>query len=105
MIARIRALEARGHTRTIGIGLAAVTALVSGFSVFVNASAVRAFTDPVLFSTLKNGVAAIVLISSALAVVDRAPARVRSLSPRSLAGLAVIGVVGGGIPFVLFFTG
>ena len=105
MIARIRALEARGHTRTIGIGLAAVTALVSGFSVFVNASAVRAFTDPVLFTTLKNGVAAIVLISIALAVVDRAPARVRSLSPRSLAGLAVIGVVGGGIPFVLFFTG
>ena len=105
MIARIRALEARGHTRTIGIGLAAVTALVSGVSVFVNASAVRAFTDPVLFTTLKNGVAAIVLISIALAVVDRAPARVRTLSPRSLAGLAVIGVVGGGVPFVLFFTG
>ena len=105
MIARIRALEARGHTKRIGIGLAAITALVSGVSVFVNASAVRAFGDPVLFTTLKNGVAAIVLISIALAVVDRAPARVRSLSPRSLAGLAVIGVVGGGIPFVLFFTG
>lgn len=105
MIARIRALEARGHTRTIGIGLAAVTALVSGFSVFVNASAVRTFTDPVLFTTLKNGVAAIVLTAIALAVVDRAPDRVRRLSPRSLAGLAVIGVIGGGIPFVLFFTG
>ena len=105
MIARIRALEARGHQRSIGIGLAAVTALVSGFSVFVNASAVRAFTDPVLFTTLKNGVAAIALVAIALAVVDRAPARVRSLSPRSLAGLAVIGVIGGGIPFVLFFTG
>jgi len=78
MIARIRALEARGHTRTIGIGLAAVTALVSGFSVFVNASAVRTFTDPVLFTTLKNGVAAIVLVAIALAVVDRAPARGRT---------------------------
>jgi drug/metabolite transporter (DMT)-like permease len=105
MIARIRAFEARGHTRSIGICLAAVTALVSGFSVFVNASAVRAFTDPVLFTTLKNGVAAIVLTAIALAVVDHAPARVRSLRPRSLAGLAVIGVIGGGIPFVLFFTG
>ena len=105
MIARIRALEARGHTRSIGIGLAAVTALVSGFSVFVNASAVRAFSDPVLFTTLKNGVAAIVLVAIGLAVVDRAPARIRSLSPRSLGGLAVIGVIGGGIPFVLFFTG
>lgn len=105
MIARIRALEARGNQRTIGIGLAAVTALVSGFSVFVNASAVRAFTDPVLFTTLKNGVAAMVLVGIALAVVDRAPTRVRRLDPRSLAGLVVIGIVGGGIPFVLFFTG
>ena len=105
MIARIRALEARGHQRTIGIALAGVTALVSGFSVFVNASAVRAFTDPVLFTTLKNGVAAVILVAIALAVVDRAPARLRRLDPRSVAGLAAIGVIGGGIPFVLFFTG
>lgn len=105
MIARIRALEARGNQRRIGIGLAAITALVSGFSVFVNASAVRTFSDPVLFTTLKNGVAAVVLWAIALAVVDRAPARVRALDRRSLAGLVVIGVIGGGIPFVLFFTG
>jgi drug/metabolite transporter (DMT)-like permease len=105
MIARIRALEARGHQRTIGIGLAGMTALVSGVSVFVNASAVRAFTDPVLFTTLKNGVAALILMSVALAVVDRAPARLRRLDRRSLAGLVTIGVIGGGIPFVLFFTG
>ncbi len=105
MIARIRALEARGHRRTIGMGLAALTALVSGFSVFVNASAVRAFADPVLFTTLKNGVAAVVLATIALVVVDRAPSRVRRLEPRSVAGLALIGVIGGGIPFVLFFTG
>lgn len=105
MIARIRALEARGHRRTVGIGLAAVTALVSGFSVFVNASAVRAFGDPVLFTTLKNGVAAVILVGIALVVVDRAPSRVRRLEPRSVAGLVLIGVIGGGIPFVLFFTG
>ena len=105
MLARMHALEARGHRRSIGIGLAAITALVSGFSVFVNASAVRAFSDPVLYTTLKNGVAAVVLVGIALAVVDRAPVRVRRLGPRSLAGLVVIGIVGGGIPFVLFFTG
>jgi len=105
MIDRIRALEARGHTKRIGIGLAAVTALVSGVSVFVNASAVRAFGDPVLFTTLKNGVAAIVLVAVAAAVVDRAPMRIRRLDPRSLAGLVLLGVIGGSIPFVLFFTG
>jgi drug/metabolite transporter (DMT)-like permease len=105
MIDRIRALEARGHTKRIGIGLAAVTALVSGVSVFVNASAVRAFGDPVLFTTLKNGVAAIVLVAMAAAVVDRAPMRIRRLDPGSLAGLVLLGVIGGSIPFVLFFTG
>jgi drug/metabolite transporter (DMT)-like permease len=105
MIDRIRALEARGHTKRIGIGLAALTALVSGVSVFVNASAVRAFGDPVLFTTLKNGVAAIVLVAMAAAVVDRAPMRIRRLDPRSLAGLVLLGVIGGSIPFVLFFTG
>jgi drug/metabolite transporter (DMT)-like permease len=105
MIDRIRALEARGHTKRIGIGLAAITALVSGVSVFVNASAVRAFGDPVLFTTLKNGVAAIVLVAVAAAVVDRAPMRIRRLDPRSLAGLVLLGVIGGSIPFVLFFTG
>jgi drug/metabolite transporter (DMT)-like permease len=105
MIDRIRALGARSHQRSLGIGLAAVTALVSGVSVFVNASAVRAFGDPVLFTTLKNAVAAVILVGFALAVVERAPARIRRLEPRSLAGLAVIGVIGGGIPFVLFFTG
>ena len=42
-----------------GLALACATALVSGISVFVNASAVRAFDDPVLFTTLKNGVAAV----------------------------------------------
>ena len=105
MIDRIRALEARGHTKRIGIGLAAVTALVSGVSVFVNASAVRAFGDPVLFTTLKNGVAAIVLVAMAAAVVDRAPMRIRRLDPRSLAGLVLLGAIGGSIPFVLFFTG
>lgn len=105
MIARIRALEARGHQRTIGIGLAGITALVSGFSVFVNASAVRAFTDPVLFTTLKNGVAAVILVAIALAIVDRVPERLRGIDRRSAAGLIAIGVIGGGIPFVLFFTG
>jgi drug/metabolite transporter (DMT)-like permease len=74
-------------------------------SVFVNASAVRAFGDPVLFTTLKNGVAAIVLVAMAAAVVDRAPMRIRRLDPRSLAGLVLLGVIGGSIPFVLFFTG
>jgi drug/metabolite transporter (DMT)-like permease len=105
MITRIRQLERGGHAVGVGLGLAAVTALVSGVSVFLNATAVRAVGDPVLFTTLKNGVAAIILVALATTVVPRAGATIRGLDRRSLAGLLAIGVVGGSIPFVLFFTG
>jgi drug/metabolite transporter (DMT)-like permease len=105
MITRIRQLERGGHAVGVGLGLAAVTALVSGVSVFLNATAVRSVGDPVLFTTLKNGVAAIILVALATTVVPRAGATIRGLDRRSLAGLLAIGVVGGSIPFVLFFTG
>jgi len=84
-----------------GLGLAGATALVSGVSVFVNASAVREFDDPVLFTTLKNGVAAMLLVTMALAVV-RGPWVPR---PRAVPGLVALGIIGGSVPFVLFFTG
>jgi drug/metabolite transporter (DMT)-like permease len=105
MISRIRQLDREGHAVGVGIGLAIITALVSGVSVFLNATAVRSVGDPVLFTTLKNGVAAIVLVTLAAAIVPNAPGVVRGLDRRSIAGLLVIGVIGGSIPFVLFFTG
>jgi drug/metabolite transporter (DMT)-like permease len=69
--------------------------------VFINASAVQAFDDPVVFTTLKNGIAAIVLVALAVtAVREPWPA-----GPRTWLGLATLGVIGGSVPFVLFFTG
>jgi drug/metabolite transporter (DMT)-like permease len=85
----------------VGLALAATTAVVSGFSVFVNASAVQAFDDPVGFTTLKNGVAAILLLVLAAAAV-KGP---WLPSPRSVPALVVLGVLGGSVPFVLFFSG
>jgi drug/metabolite transporter (DMT)-like permease len=90
-----------GARMRTGLALAGATALVSGISVFVNASAVRAFDDPVLFTTLKNGVAAVLLVTMALAVV-RGPWVPKA---RAMPGLVALGVLGGSIPFVLFFTG
>ncbi len=84
-----------------GLALAGATALVSGISVFVNASAVRAFDDPVLYTTLKNGVAASLLLAMALAVV-RGPWITRA---GVVPGLVALGILGGSVPFVLFFTG
>jgi drug/metabolite transporter (DMT)-like permease len=105
MIRILRALEARPLSARFGLGLAAVTAVVSGVSVFLNATAVRAVGDPVLFTTLKNGVAAIVLLALAGMAVPHAQRAVGRLDRRTVAGLLALGVIGGSVPFVLFFTG
>jgi drug/metabolite transporter (DMT)-like permease len=105
VIRLIRRLDGDGRSRRAGLALALATALISGFSVAINAGAVRQFGDPVLFTTLKNGVAAVLLIGLAAATVPRLGETVRRLPPRAALGLVAIGVVGGGIPFVLFFTG
>jgi drug/metabolite transporter (DMT)-like permease len=86
-----------------GIGLALVTALISGVSIFVNGFAVKQLPDAAVFTTLKNGVAAVLLIALAAAAVR--PADLRSVSRRSWGWLLVIGIVGGSVPFVLFFSG
>jgi drug/metabolite transporter (DMT)-like permease len=105
VIDRIRAADRGGHRLSIGLALAGTTALVSGVSVFLNATAVRSVGDPVLFTTLKNGVAALILVALALALVPRPVATVAALGTRTKLGLLALGVVGGSIPFVLFFTG
>ena len=86
-----------------GIALALVTAVISGVSIFVNGFAVKQLPDPAVYTTLKNGVAAILLIG--LATATTRPDVVRAVRPRDWGWLAVIGVIGGSVPFVLFFTG
>jgi drug/metabolite transporter (DMT)-like permease len=101
MIRWLRTFDTPSRAPRFGLALAGVTAIISGVSVFVNASAVRAFDDPVVFTTLKNGVAAVVLLSLALTAA-RAP---WSAAPRTWIGLVALGVIGGSVPFILFFTG
>ncbi len=84
-----------------GVYLALGTALISGVSVFLNGFAVRQFSDPATYTTLKNAVAAIILIGAFLAV-GGVP---RALGTRRWLGLAVLGLIGGSVPFLLFFTG
>lgn len=85
----------------VGVSLALGTALISGVAVFLNSQAVRQFPDATLFTTLKNGVAAVVLLGAA-AAVGGLP---RGLGSRRWLGLLTLGLVGGSIPFVLFFNG
>ena len=90
----------------IGMALALCTAVVSGVAVFLNAQAVRSVGDPVVFTTLKNGVAAILLIGLAFGVSRRTgPAPRLPRTRNGWLGLLALGVIGGSVPFVLFFTG
>ncbi|TAK00781.1 MAG: DMT family transporter [Chloroflexota bacterium] len=86
-----------------GIGLAFATALISGVSIYVNGFAVKQLPDAAVFTTLKNAVAALILVGLAAATLR--PADVRSMDRTSWTRLAVIGVVGGSLPFILFFGG
>ncbi|MBC7290592.1 MAG: DMT family transporter [Actinotalea sp.] len=92
-------------TRRTGLLLALTTAAISGVAVFLNGFGVRAFGDATAYTTAKNLVAALVLLA-AVGLGSRAGARLtRPTSRRQWAGLAVVAVVGGSVPFVLFFEG
>jgi drug/metabolite transporter (DMT)-like permease len=83
--------------------LALAAATVSGIAVFINAYGVRAVPDAGVYTTAKNLVAAIVLIG--LFAAGRSSRRPVRLTRGSMAGLFAVAVLGGSIPFVLFFEG
>ncbi len=86
-----------------GALLALGTAAISGLAVYLNAFGVKLVADAAVYTTAKNAVAAIILV--ALAVGVGAASEARQLDGRRRAGLLAIAVVGGSIPFVLFFSG
>lgn len=85
-----------------GLLLALMTALISGFSVFVNGAAVK-LGDPFQYTTLKNLGALIFLFVAAFLLKDFK--YFRGLSKKQWMQLVLIGLVGGSIPFLLFFWG
>lgn len=90
---------------TIGVAtmLALTAAFISGVSFFVNKFAVNAMKDPILFATLKNSLVAVFIIGIALAF--RRLNEIRLLTKKQWLKLFMIGVIGGSLPFVLFFWG
>jgi drug/metabolite transporter (DMT)-like permease len=92
--------------RSAGIALAFVTACISGVSIYLNGRAVKHFGDATVYTTAKNLVAALLLVSLALFATRRTPA-VASPRPtrRQWLSLFTVGVIGGSVPFVLFFEG
>ena len=97
-------------TRRLGLVLALCAAGVSAVSVYLNASAVRAFDDATVYTAAKNLVAAVLLtvLVGTLAAGRRSRGGGEQRSRptgRQWLGLAAVAVVGGSVPFVLFFEG
>jgi drug/metabolite transporter (DMT)-like permease len=86
-----------------GIGLAAATACISGVSIFVNGLVVKEFSDPVALTGARNALVGLVLLG--ILVASGGMQEVRTLRRRQTAGLAALAVLGGSVPFILFFSG
>ena len=88
-----------------GIKYALVTAVFSGFAIFFNGIAVRSVGDPLAFTTLKNlGVGVILALLLGIKIFRNRPL-ITSLTSRDWLRLFLIGVIGGSLPFYLFFKG
>ena len=91
-------------TPTLGVRLAVLAAVISGFSIFVNSYGVRAVPDATLYTTLKNAVPGLLLAVPLFALSSRR-AELARLSRRDVGWLLALAVIGGSVPYVLFFQG
>lgn len=97
-------------SRGLGVAMAGITAVISGFAVFINGYGVRAWSavgSPTTYTTFKNVVAAGVLVAVATAMTRRSgrSAIVRPTGGVQWLGLLLVALIGGSAPFVLFFEG
>jgi drug/metabolite transporter (DMT)-like permease len=86
---------------TLGLLLVLATAVISGCSTYLNSFAVQG-TNSDAFVTVRNVAVAAMLAPIALVVSRRASVPLRRTD---VGWLAVVGLVGGAIPFLLFFHG
>jgi drug/metabolite transporter (DMT)-like permease len=90
-------------TSSAGVALALGAAAVSGLAIYLNAFAVKQVPDAAVYTTLKNGVAAVALLFAIGALKRGRP--LAAIERRRWPAVLAVGVVGGSIPFILFFTG
>lgn len=78
------------------------TAIISGFAIFINKFGVKGL-DPYFYTFLKNIIAGSFLVS--LFILTKNFKSFLSLEKKEKIQLALVGLVGGSIPFLLFFKG
>ncbi len=97
----------RGTSTTnpsLGYLFAILNAVVSGIAIYVNSLGVKLFSDSTLYTTLKNTVTGIALLVPVL-VLARCRAELRGLNVRQWGWLLLLAVIGGSVPYLLFFRG
>jgi len=86
-----------------GIIFALCTAVISGISIFINSYAVMTLKNPYIFTTAKNIIVGLVFVSALL--LAKQWSKIKKLKIREWILLLFIGIIGGSIPFLLFFKG
>jgi drug/metabolite transporter (DMT)-like permease len=96
-------------TRNRGLVLALGTAVISGVSIWVNSSGLATFANATAYTTAKNVAAAVVIGAVFLAARRARGAGAVSLTRptqhRQWWGLTYVAILGGAVPFLLFFGG
>jgi drug/metabolite transporter (DMT)-like permease len=78
--------------------------VISGVSVYVNSLGVRSFSDPVLYTALKDGLVGLVLLVPLLFSAGWR-AEYRRLDRRDWGWMVALALTGGSVPFALFYSG
>jgi drug/metabolite transporter (DMT)-like permease len=88
----------------LGYVLAGLAAIISGVSVYVNSLGVQSVSDPILYTTLKDGIVGLALLLPLVASRSRR-VEYRRLDRRTWGWMAALALTGGSVPFALFYAG
>lgn len=92
-----------GSSLNRGIYFALVAAIVSGFAIFISSFATKVIKEPFVLTTARNVIVAIWF--SALLLGLSQWLSLKKLTIKQWGQLFLIGLIGGSIPFLLFFKG
>lgn len=87
-----------------GYTLAVLNMLISGVAIYVNSIGVKMFTDSTLYTAMKNAVVGIVLLA-AFTVSRQTRARFADLPLPRVLLLLLVALIGGSVPYALYFRG
>lgn len=88
----------------VGYYYAALNAIISGFAIYINSLGVKLFADSTLYTTLKNTVVGVALLIPVLFLAKQR-AELTKLTRRQWGYLLLLAVIGGSLPYALFFRG